>query len=613
MFKYLVITFFITVNIFANYIKDNCYNEYNIYKNIIEKYVVRIEDSVKERGCKVVPIYASIIESNNFEILDLIEDDKLLIDNLVKIFYQNKFLSKILFKDKVLKYIILHNGLNEKFVNNFLYLLEKKFDYYEKKQIKKNKTYLNYFLLSAFYANSPKETLNIYNKLTTSISIDLLPSFSLILSTIGNDYKFEDLVESFSNINKEISIDAIKKISKYPEFFIYFLYPKKVDLDINEISNYKLRKIQRDIQKKSIFIFSTMYEKYRYSSNINQIDYALLTLKYLYPYLLDDYKVNYLDFVMIFEKLIQKEYILSLFEEDKCSKKIEENFAIFGRNNISNLSNLIKHESYFSSKLFSSLNNKSKIFSLFYIANFYNTYSKEEWKLFKNLLINLPYNYEYKVAFLHKLEEIKYFEKILSISDYDAKVSSSNKKYIFILTTPYPGKNDLSIYDQFLMNKIDNEKLAKYINELKRKDIEELIKHNFTNFDKFAVIADNIDNAIMVASIVSAPFTGGASLAGVAFATAKKGVKSLAKKGFKYMIKKVTIKRVKLAYKLTKSIYKIKKFKNTFGKKYIKNGNSFDKIDNTNDVLQYSIIAGKMLYLYYNNKQLEIKQICEER
>ena len=103
-------------------IKSKCPIEYKKYSNTVSKYLIRMEDDIKNNGCQVIPIYSSIIESNKFDILDSLEEDETLMKKLLKIFYINDDLAPFIFKSNSLKNIILNNSVNEKFMENFSYL-----------------------------------------------------------------------------------------------------------------------------------------------------------------------------------------------------------------------------------------------------------------------------------------------------------------------------------------------------------------------------------------------------------------------------------------------------------------------------------------------------------
>ena len=126
--------------------------------------------------------------------------------------------------------IMLENSINDVFLENFTYIVKKKLHKKELKQISKNNIYLNYLLLPSLYATNPKESIKLYSQLKSSISIKLMPSFGLILSSVGKDYSFKELVENFSTIEKTLSNDAIKTLAEYPQYFAFLLYPKKENI-----------------------------------------------------------------------------------------------------------------------------------------------------------------------------------------------------------------------------------------------------------------------------------------------------------------------------------------------------------------------------------------------
>ena len=607
-------------------IKYECPTEYETYKEDISKYLIRIEDDIADKGCEVIPVYAAIIQSQNFEILDSLEDDSNLMNQLMKLFSINKELSSLIFENSGLKQIILSNSLNEKFVDNFSYLMNKNFHKKDLRKIKKNGEYLNYYLLSAFYARDKKDSNKLYKKIKSSISIELMPSFTFILSAIGDEYQFRDLVENFSTIQNNLSTDAIKKLAEYPKYFIYFLYPSKNDLEIDTISKSMLKKIQIDMQKKVIFFYKSMFDKYRYMQGVNQLEYALLSVEYIYPYLLEQHDIEYDDFVKVCQTLVNQNYILTLFSHGKCSNKTKENFAIFGQNNIYAISKFLKHESRFSNKLFKNLGKSpNAIFSFFYVANFYNSSNSDEWYLFKDLVKSLPFANEEKIAFLKRLEKNGYFRNIVTQRDYKSIVKAEDgnyPKYKYILVTPYPSQTSTTLFEQILTTNISDEKLKESLFALIQKDVDELAEHRFTTFEKFAgnmETIEKIDDALFVASIVAAPFTGGASLSYVAMSSARKASQKATKMGFKYMLKKVELQGRKI---VNKAVRQARKGRKVVDRKVgIHNRNRIGKALDSHPVqivgdignTSAAIGIGTGLYLYFNHTQLAEKTICTEQ
>ena len=347
-----------------------CPKEYNLHKNIISKYMIRISDGISSEGCDVIPVYSAIIKAKKFDILDEIEENPKLLRQLKKLFLINSNLSTILFENETIRSLILTNSLNEKFLKNFTYLSKKRLQKNQSKKIVKDNNYLNYLLLASLYTKNKRESLKLYSKIRSSVSIELMPSFLLILSSIGSEYKFLDLLENFSLLSRELSSNAVKTLAEYPQYFAYFLYPSQSSLNMGVLSSDKLKKVQKSIQKEVIYIYRRMFNKYRYKKDINQIEYALLTIENIYPYLLENPTLNYNKFTILFQKLIDKGYMLSLFQKDRCSKTTKENFAVFGQGNINKAIALLKNEKQFSQKLFYNFKDPNySIVSFFYVAN----------------------------------------------------------------------------------------------------------------------------------------------------------------------------------------------------------------------------------------------------
>ena len=577
--------------------------------------MIRIEEGISSEGCETIPIYSAIIEAEKFDILDEIEENTKLLGELKKLSSINSNLLILLFKNATIKKIILTNSLNEKFLENFTYLTEKKLQKREIRKIKKDNNYLNYFLLASLYAKDKRESLQLYYKINSSVSIELMPSFSLVLSSIGEEYKFFNLLENFSILTKELSSDAVKTLAGYPEYFVYFLYPSKSSLNMGVLSSDNLKEVQKNIQKEVTYIYRKMFNKYRYKKDMNQVEYALLTIENIYPYLLENPTLNYTEFTLLFKKLIDKGYMLSLFEEDKCSKTTQENFAVFGDGNINKAIGLLTNEKQFSQKLFSNFKDANySIISFFYVANAYGNLNKKEWKIFKELLETLPYEYDKKIVFLQRIEQSAYFRNIVEQNDYDEYIDGeygkSNRKYKYILLTPYPSQGDKTLFYTVLNTDINNSLLQKSLVDLITKSKDELEIHEFTKMERFFGNVDTLENIATVASIGLAPFTGGVSLSYVAIAVAKKATKEAGKTGIRYLRRKIALQSRKL---INKSIRKVRVVRKSIDNKIgISNRNNIGKIaDKIDDVLSIAAIAGSASF-FYNSSSLEIKQICQE-
>ena len=593
----------------------DCPKEYNLHKDIISKYIIRISDGISSEGCNAIPVYSAIIEAEKFDILDEIEENPKLLKQLKKLFLINSNISTLLFKNETIKSLVLTNSLNEKFLKNFTYLSKKILHKSQSKKIERDSNYLNYLLLASLYAKDERESLKLYSKIKSSVPIELMPSFSLILSSIGSEYKFLELLENFSVLSRELSLDAVKTLAEYPQYFAYFLYPSQSSLNMGLLSSNKLKEVQQNIQKEVIYIYRKVFNKYRYKKDVNQIEYALLTIENIYPYLLENPTLNYNKFTFLFQKLIDRGYMLSLFQKDRCSKTTKENFAVFGQGNINKAIELLKNEKRFSQKLFSNLKDPSySIFSFFYIANAYGDLNKKEWKIFKELLETLPYKYESRIVFLQRIEQCGYFRNIVEKKDYkeyiDAEYGQSNPKYKYVLLTPYPSQNDSTLFDTVLKTDITNNLLQKSLVDLIAKNRDELETHEFTKMERFFGNIDTLDNIATVASIGLVPFTGGASLSYVAVAVAKKATKEAGKKGFRYFRKKIALQSIKL---INKSIRKSRVIRKSIDNKIgISNRNKIGKVaDIVDNSLSVFVITGSAS-VFFDSSSLKTKQICQE-
>ena len=593
---------------------NSCVQEYEEYSEIISNYQVEISDIVKHQGCEVIPIYASIIKTKKLDILDKLDENPNMMKQLVTLFMVNKHFSTLVFNNSMIREMILNNSLNDKFIENFTYLEKKKLHKKEIKEIKEDIDYLNYTLLASLYAQNKKESSELYSKIKSSISIELMPSFILILSSVEDKYTFEELLKNFTFLAKKLSTDELKILTQYPQYFIYFLYPKQESLSIETISSSQLKKIQQTFQKRVIYVYHEMFEKYRYKKGISQIDYALLTVQNIYPYLLKSYQVNENGFKKLFHRLVYKGYILSLFKEDKCSQSSKENFAVFGKGNIESGVKLLREEKELVSTLFSEFKSQEySIMSFFYVANLYSELDTKGWNIFKELLETLPYEYDNKIVFIQRIERAGYFRNIVTIKDYkshiDASYGDSNPKYKYVLLTPYPSQTNTTLFDTVLNTNISDESLQRSLVDLIGKNKKELEKHEFTRSEKFFGNIDRLDTTLTIASVAFAPFTGGASLAYVASNVGRIATEKLVSKVLKEGIKKsITTENLKNIYKISKledsSVSKIVKII-----KHVRKGIKKLEKESTKSHVERIVNDDFDNFFLYNN--IKIKKICK--
>jgi len=603
-FKSLFILLILSLPAYAN-IKDkiskSCPTQYNKYQNTISKYLFRIKDNIETIGCSVIPVYASIIESKNYELLDLIDDDSELLKRLINLYSANKEIQKVIFQNSTFKKMLLSNSTDYNFINNLTYLFSKRVYREDIHNIKHNITYLNYYLLSAKSAQSKDGALTLYNNLKKSISIELLQSFAIIYFALANSYSFNDLLENFQIIHQELTTDEINKLSKYPQYFVYFLYPSKKELGLETVSNYKLKQLQKDIEKKSLFLYKDIVNNYNNDANAPEV--ALKIVENIYYYIAKEHDIEYDTFVKFFHKLVYKGYLSALLEQDICSKESIGNFAVFSNNNIKNAILLFERDSDFANNLFEKLpiNNKYSVFSLIFTANFYKKAESKEWEIFKKLFNSLPLNdYNKKIYVLKRLEELGYFSDIINEDDYKSIVKPDDDfyypKYEYILTTSYPSKNDLPMLDQILQS--SNDAILKdYLLKLMQMSPQELANHRFTTLDRALHYGDVVITGIEVVAFVATDGASAIAISGIKKVLKKKVIKYVAKKFLKNPIK--TTKLLYKGYKFKKSI----KFSNTLNSesKLIKNA------DNVSD--SYTVIRFG-LPLILTTSALTPKTIC---
>jgi hypothetical protein len=418
---------------------------------------------------------------------------------------------------------------------------------------------------------------------------------------------FTELLKNIQTLQKSLNNTQNEDLLHYPQYIGYLLKNKADYLNSKKSEIYT-----KTYQKLMIEYFKNIYEKYRYEKDVDEIQVALKAVEELSPYLKEQPLEDSEPFRLILDDLIDRGMILELLGDGLCSQKTQNNFAVFGKDNIYNVILLKQNYPSVYQELISKDDNLQSIFSLFYVANALETLSIKEQEVFLTLLKELPGESIYlKIPFIHRLEKIGYLRKIINIVDYNKYVSASNNdlsgkstvKYVYILLTSYPSQNDLSIIQRYYNSKFDDKKIRKYLYELKKTPIDELETHRFTFADKAELYIDVADYTLMAASIAVLPFTGGASLSYISTSITRK----VSTKSLKYAIKK-SIKSINNTIKFGKNIKR--SIVNKFGERKLKVvgkkiEGSADTVDNTSDLF----FMGSFLL---KKSPIEMKNICEE-
>ena len=259
----------------------------------------------------------------------------------------------------------------------------------------------------------------------------------------------------------------------------------------------------------------------------------------------------------------------------------------------------------------------------FLIADLHAKLNEEEWVLAKKLINDLPGEYTKKVLFIKKLEEIGYFRNILQCNDYqcivkDEKTKNSMHKYIYILNTSYPRKDDkYSLFAYAMDTNLADKDLQSGLNHMMKMNKTELENHKFTDMEKIEDIFEKVEYAsnsidVVIAATATATYVQSGGTSGIAaakFIAVKKAVIYTAKKFFKKIFSKsVKSKITSSTVKMVKG-YALKNFSKSHTKNGIKTG---IKALNGADMLGDIEPIGSSIYLYFEPTNIEAKTICKE-
>ncbi len=603
--KYLLIASLLIASLFA----EDCDEEYSEFPELTGMWSIRIDEKSDIYGCRVIPVYAFLKETNSIELMDAIDEDSTILEPILDLF-KHKDILKLIVENDIIKSVLVDNAVNKQFLTNMNYLFNRELNSALMDKIRKKPNYLQYFVLAAINANTKSQLKSYYNRLR-NISGDKINTLLFISVSLGDSYQFDYILDNFFTLKKNLSKNQLTEIAQYPEQLAYFLYPSKDDMKLYGANT---QQKQKEFQKLIISIYKDSYDKF-ISSDANEM--ALTVVENIYPYIVENRNYNALE--KVFNELISRNFIDDIFRYSSdypCSDEFKKNFSnLFADNNINNVLKFKNTYPKLYEKLLDSKSGDRNIFSLFYIVNVYHIFKREELEVFNNLLHSLGHDMYANTMILKQLDMMDYFKDIIKLDDYKNYVNASDddtngmsaQKYKYILITSSESQDSPAVIDYIALNK--NDEAKKVLRNLYSRSIGELERHTFTNAEKTMYWVDKADWALTGISICAAPFTGGASLGYIAV---KSSGKTVAKKGIKYYAKKLALgsrkflnKGISLARKGRKSL------SSKVGKSKVKAfSKQLDRLDDRFQIFQGAALGGLLYFALPND--LEAKKICED-
>ena len=565
-----IISILFATNVYAeknvDLVKRKCPSEYSKYSDTVEEYI-RMKEYVENCGCEVVPLYACFAD-NNMDFIDLLEADQDLMKSASKIVSSfPEFFAEIKFDPLIVESIMIMDQDSFQVLKKILKNISQK----DIEELKSNSNYFSYYLLTCMLIegnnnDDPKKIDSILRKLKRKIpkeKIDLF-TFIYVLKNIAEGssvspsecYNLVDL--TLKTLGKKTTEEIIKadKVA-----FLNFIAPSSNLLeDSQSIDEYRLQKLKKNYVEIMRDVYNLFGSKEREGWGIKisgmiskYIPDALI--KYDNPEEIKQY------FQYLFESQIFALAVRNGFCDETTDEALEKMFTMFSPPKGKSYSpgNLGLIAKWFQSGQLKEYMNKisdedfdSYIRTMYFLPKNYNTFNCAIQKdVFEDLLFNLSSSQVVNGMFLCFLSEnTTYFDWIAENDNISVFIKSdhsqSHEKYQYILLTQYPAREDDSLFARFTMKK---KVPTEAVSLLSRMGTTELQEHNFTTSEKnmamVSKVIDNADTIITIASIAAIPFTAGASTSLVAamairkgsIATAKRAVKTLAKRGIKSAIK----------------------------------------------------------------------------
>jgi hypothetical protein len=281
--------------------------------------------------------------------------------------------------------------------------------------------------------------LKFYRQLKKEISVDDLGMFATILVAVKESYSFQSLLENIVTIKSAISKEEARAILQYPAYIIYFLLPDKKNYPMDSKEAYR-----KSYQKNILFIYKTIFRKYRYQSSVDQTVLALKTVENLAPYLQEQPLKDTYAFQRMFRDLVKYGLVENLFSDGLCSEGSEKNFGVFGKHGIKQLLRFRSTYPRLYDLLMGNESSYKSIGLLLYAARSLECLPPAQKEIFRELLLELPMEDKFVVLlFLKRLGKIGYFETIVRGDDYAHHIAASTddssgrsaKKFLYILIT----------------------------------------------------------------------------------------------------------------------------------------------------------------------------------
>lgn len=519
----------------ASWIKSQCPTESSNSLQIVNDYAVRMKPSISQYGCAVLYAY-KMFSDKDFNRIREWENSKNGFETVAAVFSIDERLELNLANDISLFNLIysFESSSDPKLKSIFLNLV-KSVSSLEKVKIKTSPKRVIYIIWLAQWVHngsySTEQTYDLLQQLMQSVPERFLWQDYILSQQIQEIYpeiKHGQVLDLISELHHDYPKDLLNKMFNNSTAFsniVFLIPPQNEDIpDVQNFNRYELDAI-RDRYKDVIlhtvnafqsvtqniglsmegtkalvpYILYALSREYQNSEAIQQYLKAQITSPIFIEYVNNDIQCHN-NFVEIVSRFFS--FLAPLQKQGN-----DFVFLIEYQNNLNDIAKLYKTKSFFKDWINDGNENPEQfIKAMSVFPRFYLKQTNRAQEVINDLEVTLPGKKSDISNLMRALHDQKYFEWLENSQDAYIKVDAtednnylSARKYRYILITPYPKDDDLSVYKRF-QQKHDGVNLIKGLYPL---TIESLEQHDFTNKEKVESYVDTAMNTIVIFSTIT--------------------------------------------------------------------------------------------------------------
>ncbi|MEH6544376.1 MAG: hypothetical protein V7721_10565 [Porticoccaceae bacterium] len=521
-------------------LKADCPVQYEQYKAVVNEYAIRIRENAHLYGCGVISAYGVFI-NNDIDRIERWEDNPESFESVSQVFLiSEQYNININESPFIFETLSLFISSDKESAIRQLDLALSQASRYELERINSQPQRIIYLIwaLHVIKDNVDQEVFEEYHQLMRDFPLKFLPAV-LVLDI--------QIAQAYPSITASGRINLIKKVlDDYPAEFLtrvadsprampglIFLLPVQLE-DIQNIQNLNegaLNRLQQDYA-------SSIKELLKLLNQLTgDAGLAMETMSIFAPHILDALAEADRTAIMAYleAQLTSPVFSAYLRQSGNCNYKdftaTVATFFSFLAPHGRDVDDTIKPIAYLQHNLARIANWYSEdetmrtwvsaeteepqafIKNMSQLPYYFINANPTSQKYISRLLEELPGDINKNATFLLDLRKnTNYFEWVWIADDVEAEIKYNEaitKKYLFILTTPFPSRLDSSVYQRFQSNGSG----IFAIMTLQNYSQDSLERHTFTEGDEWLEILDKADTVAIYASIVLIPLTAGGSTA----------------------------------------------------------------------------------------------------